>query len=202
MKQSLSERGLRISGLFMIQRSRFISQENAAGGRVNDTLTSIQPRSPLVIHKHRKQTWTASSAASHKPKKTLATTPTTVSHFLNCAGRVTMVTFAPSDGCSSITWDSFTAHLWRLSSECFSFNLDCVSVCLQTTEAVAAPNVQRSAEDGKQNTAFPFLLERLTGTFCCSLWHLIKVCMSNFSLLHLFNTQILNRYSHLWGRNS
>lgn len=29
-------------------------------------------------------------------------------------------------------------------------------MCLQTTEAVAAQSVQRSAEDGKQNTAFPF----------------------------------------------
>lgn len=66
---------LSISGLFVTQQSgrRFILQEKKKmqlEAELMTALTSIQPRSPLVIDKHRKQTRTTSSPGNQSPNKT------------------------------------------------------------------------------------------------------------------------------------
>lgn len=142
----------------MTQQSgrRFISQENAAGGELITVLTSIQPRSMPAIGKHRKQTWTASSQLDMAQTRQTPIPPVLwcqTSWAIQILDSVATQTRAHHDNLHSWWWQREQYHLgliqsplkgticaqmwftrdlscWRVCWQCFSFSLDCVSVCV------------------------------------------------------------------------
>lgn len=119
----------------MIQQSGhiFILQENAAGGEL--ITAPIQPHSSLVIGKHRKQTWTASSGlnkANSRPHCGVVIYCLGPQNYGLCcfADKVNLRLFqSPLKGtiCTQ-WWLSWALSWWSCCWQCFSFSRVCVSV--------------------------------------------------------------------------